>query len=509
MEVINLNTKISQIISSIVKIKVSRNIFEGQLKKYMKQKILYNEESQASEVSKQYQFFALWAMYKSYVRNIDNGNISSKVTERIIESFLGSVLLRKNVSNATRSIFQNKYGMRPPTFIAISPTKKCNLKCNGCYAVSSPTTETTMNWTLLNRITEDAYSNMGVRFFVISGGEPLLYKSENKTILDLAEKWNDCFFLMYTNGTLINENIALRMADLGNITPAISVEGYEAETDARRGENIYERIIDATDNLIFAGVPFGLSVTATKENVDILLNDSFYDFYFNEFGATYMWVFQYMPIGRNFSEDLMISPRQRLQLHKKQDKILIEKEYFIADFWNSAPISNGCISCGRAGGGYIYINWDGNIMPCVFIPYYHDNINTLYNSGKSLADALFTPLFVKGREWQKEYIGDKDNPGNLLSPCFYRDHYKTFYDIAKSAQVKPENEDADKAFNSKEYYELMLKFDNELEELSSPVWAKVVTTIKNGRLKKFYTRNLSQLTHPLFDEQIAGFDLAF
>ncbi|HCC70177.1 MAG TPA: radical SAM protein [Bacteroidales bacterium] len=469
MKAIDLNSSISGLINNLfLKSQISRNLFEGQLKKYIKQKIFNNEESQASEVSRQHQFFASWAMYKSYIRNIDKGNISSKVTKRMIESFLGSVLLRKNVSNEKRRIFQNKHGMHPPSFITISPTKKCNLKCIGCYAASSPTTETTLNWTLLNRIMEDAYSNMGMRFFVISGGEPLLYKSENKTILDLAERWNDCFFLMYTNGTLINENIASRMVDLGNITPAISVEGYEAETDARRGNGIYQRIIKAKDNLASVGVPFGLSVTATKENVDILLNESFYDFYFNEFGATYMWVFQYMPIGRDFSEDLMISPLQRLQLHKIEYKILTEKEYFVADFWNSAPMSNGCISCGRAG-GYIYINWDGNIMPCVFVPYYHDNINTLYNTGKSLSDALFSSLFVKGRAWQKEYIGDRNNPGNLLTPCFYRDHYKTFYEIANQTQVLPENEDAQKAFNSKEYYEFMLKFDKELEELSSPV----------------------------------------
>jgi len=471
MKTIDLNNNISGLIINLfLKSQISRNLLEVQLKKYMKQKIFDNEESQASEIARHYHFFALWAMYKSYVRNIDKGNISSKVTKRIFESFLNSVMLRKNTANEARQIFQNKHGMLPPTFITISPTKKCNLKCIGCYAASSPAAETTMNWTLLNRIIEDAYSSMGMRFFVISGGEPLLYKSEDRTILDLAERWSDCFFLMYTNGTLINENIASRMADLGNITPAISIEGYDSETDERRGKGVYQRIIKAKDNLISNGVPFGLSVTATKENMDTLLSESFYDFYFNDFGATYMWVFQYMPIGRDFSEDLMISPQQRLQLHKIQDKILTEKEYFVADFWNSAPMSNGCISCGRAGGGYIYINWDGNIMPCVFVPYYHDNINTLYNAGKSLSDALFTPLFVKGRAWQKEYIGNKDNPGNLLRPCFYRDHYETFYEIANQTQVLPENEDAQKAFNSKEYYEYMLKFDKELEELSSPVW---------------------------------------
>ena len=479
MKTISLNAQISALISKLVESKISRNLLEGKLKKMMKQSILNDHESNASLISRQYQFLALWTMYKSYVRNIDKGNISSKVTSRIIESFLNSVLFRNNLSKEARQIFYNKYGMQPPTLLVISPTKKCNLRCTGCYASSSPDTDTSLSWSLLNRIIDDAYSNMGMRFFVISGGEPFMYKSEGKTILDLAEKWNDCFFMVYTNGTLINEEIALRMAKVGNITPAISVEGYESETDARRGAGIFQRIINAKNNLISQGVPFGLSVTATKENISLLLNESFYDFYFNEIGATYMWIFQYMPIGRGISDNLMISPKERMNLHEIQDRMLNEKNYFIADFWNSAPMSNGCISCGRSG-GYFYINWDGNIMPCVFIPYYKDNIKTLYSSGKSLSDALLSPLFVNGRAWQKEYIGDKTNPGNLLKPCFYRDHYKTFHEIANNAKVEPENKEAEIAFKSNDYHDFMIKFDNELEIEATPVWQQLKDKINSN-----------------------------
>lgn len=479
MKIVQLNKQISGILNSLVTNKTTRNLLEGRLEKYMKQKIFNDPESQASEVVRHYVFLALWTMYKSFVRNIDKGNISSKAMKGILDTLLESVLLRKKVSNESKQNFKNKYGMLPPSLITISPTKKCNLRCTGCYAASSPETGTTLSWSLLNRVIEDAYSNMGMRFFVISGGEPLLYKSENKTILDLAEKWNDCFFLMYTNGTLINKDMASRMADLGNITPAISVEGYQAETDERRGKGVFQRLMKAKDDLIDSGVLFGLSVTPTKKNINTLLTESFYDYYFNEFGATYMWVFQYMPIGRDFSNDLMISPEERLQLYKIQDKMLKEKEYFVVDFWNSAPMSNGCICCGRTG-GYFYINWDGNIMPCVFIPYYVDNVTTLYNSGKTLSDAMFSPLFVKGRAWQKEYIGGKYNPGNLLAPCYYRDHYKTFYENAQQCHVLPENEEADEAFHSSDYHDFMLEYDRKLEKLASPVWDEL--KMKHGKV---------------------------
>jgi RNA polymerase-binding protein DksA len=72
-------------------------------------------------------------------------------------------------------------------------------------------------------------------------------------------------------------------------------------------------------------VPFGISATATSKNADLLLTDEFYDFYFKEQGASYMWQFQIMPIGRGKDElELMVSPEKRLQLFRKWEKLLAE-----------------------------------------------------------------------------------------------------------------------------------------------------------------------------------------
>ena len=116
---------------------------------------------------------------------------------------------------------------------------------------------------------------------------------------------------MYTNGTLINEKMAQRMAEVGNITPAISVEGFEKETDGRRGKGVYKRILKAFENLRNTGVPFGISITAMKSNAEFVLSDEFMDFYFEQQGAIYGWIFQYMPIRRNYTLDLMVTPEQR------------------------------------------------------------------------------------------------------------------------------------------------------------------------------------------------------
>jgi len=461
-------TVVSKLVRTIIKNKLSRSLLQPKLDGYIKEMIL-NKPKKNLSATKIYRYYSIRSMYISFFRNYDKGLISSKVTNRFFETLLNSVLLDNDEVRLSEEKFKNKYKQLPPKFITISPTKKCNLFCQGCYASSNVSNTEMLSWECLNKIIEDAYLNMGMRFFVISGGEPLIYKNENKTILDLFEKWHDCFFLMYTNGTFINNDIAAKIASLGNVTPAISIEGFESETDKRRGKGTFNKIANARKYLIKNGVPFGLSITATKDNINILLNNKFYDFYFNDFGATYVWFFHYMPIGREFSTDLMLTPEQRIELFNIQNKLLIEKNYFIADFWNSAVTSAGCISSGTEG-GYFYINWDGNIMPCVFVPYFADNIYSIYSNNKTLSDALFSKLFTESRNWQSNYLNNK---GNLLMPCLYRDHYSDFFEIIKNCDIKPENNSALEALSSMEYYKSMLSFDKKLGKISSEIWQDI------------------------------------
>jgi MoaA/NifB/PqqE/SkfB family radical SAM enzyme len=138
-----------------------------------------------------------------------------------------------------------------------------------------------------------------------------MYKSDGKDLLDMVEAHPQMYFLVYTNGTQIDREIAERMGELGNITPAISVEGKVKTTEERRGEGIFGKVMNAFENLRAAGVPFGLSMTATCYNCDELLSDDVLDFYFDEQGATYGWIFQYMPIGTNYDLWILLHHLER------------------------------------------------------------------------------------------------------------------------------------------------------------------------------------------------------
>ena len=117
----------------------------------------------------------------------------------------------------------------------MDPTSACNLKCTGCWAAEYGHQLQLSNEELDRIITEA--KELGIHFFVLTGGEPMVRK---KDILMLAEKHNDCAFHIFTNGTLIDEELCKEVQRLGNLSFALSVEGYAETNDDRRGQ-VYSR----------------------------------------------------------------------------------------------------------------------------------------------------------------------------------------------------------------------------------------------------------------------------
>ena len=141
-------------------------------------------------------------------------------------------------------------------------------------------------------------------------------------------------------------------------------------------------------NLRAAGVPFGISTTATRFNAEEILSDQFLDFFFDEQQALFGWMFQYMPIGRAYSLDRLGSPEQRAWMWQRS--------------WRWSELARLCLQISGTSPrlwmdelqlrkGYFYINWNGTITPCVFSPYSTMNINDLFNNGGTLNDVYESP----------------------------------------------------------------------------------------------------------------------
>jgi MoaA/NifB/PqqE/SkfB family radical SAM enzyme len=369
--------------------------------------------------------------------------------------------------------FVAERGCQPPWLMVISPGHACNLSCPGCYAAST-SASAKLPWSTLDRLITQAKQLWGVPLLVFSGGEPLLYRSEGKDLLDMAEKHPDILMLIFTNGTLVDRRVAERLERIGTTTLAISVEGMRERTDAMRGAGAFDRVLQAMDHLHERGVLTGISATVTRDNWQELTSGRFIDFFFGDQSAFYAFFFHYMPIGRGCSFDLMPTPQQRLELWRRTWEIVEQRNAFIFDFWNFGSLVHGCVSAGRER-GYIYVDWNGKVMPCVFSPYSVGNIQELFREGRDLNDLLDAPFFLAIRQWQQDYgygNGNGSEHGNLLRPCPIRDHYGMYREWIDLYRPEPENEAAREALADEGYVREMVAYGEELERLSLGIWQR-------------------------------------
>lgn len=300
----------------------------------------------------------------------------------LINFFLNSAIMGLPIRDKNKE----KHDCNVPWAILLDPTSACNLNCTGCWAAEYSKFDTLDNETI-NRIIKEG-KKLGIYMYIFSGGEPLVRKDD---LIKIAEKHNDCMFLAFTNATLVDEAFAKELARVGNFALAISVEGFESDTDLRRGEGTYKKVINAMDLLREEGVIFGFSTCYHSKNTEIVGSDDYVDFLIEK-GCMFGWYFTYIPIGKNADLDLLVTPEQREFMYHRVREMREEKPAFILDFWNDGEYVDGCIAGGRI---YCHINANGDVEPCAFVHYSSININDV-----SLLEAFKSPLFLKYKESQ-------------------------------------------------------------------------------------------------------------
>lgn len=343
--------------------------------------------------------------------------LSPAVRERFIECLVVNSLLR---GLAKRRELTARTGMWAPTTILMSPTMRCNLACTGCYAGDySPDQD--LERELLQRIVDEG-NDMGVYLFTILGGEPFLYPD----LLGFARANRDSMFQVFTNGTLVTDDVIAELAEIGNIALILSIEGTQEQTNERRGAGVYERVIKVMDRLGEAGVLFGYSSMVTSSNWDVLVSDEFVDPLIAK-GAMIAWHFLYMPIGREPDVGLMPTPAQREEFRKGILRLRATKPFFPVDFWGDAPWVGGCIAAKH----YVHITSEGWVEPCIFTHFATDNIRDM-----SLLEAFNSPFFQEIRSRQP--FND-----NLLMPCMWIDNPTCSREIMACTGARPTHDGAD------------------------------------------------------------------
>ena len=318
--------------------------------------------------------------------------LSPSVRQRFTQNIFLNALLGSREKHRRASDVLGDY----PCVMVVSPTMRCNLRCAGCYSFNY-SKQDAISTERLHQLYSEA-EELGIHLVVLTGGEPFL----RRDTLDLCEAHPNLLFMTYTNGTIIaKRKLGRRLADLGNVVPCVSVEGFEQETDARRGRGTHRRILAAMRDMSENGVLFGYSATPMRHNNELLCSDAFVDFYRKQ-GCRVGWYFSYMPVGRDPSLDMMPTPAQRLFRFHRIRSIRREHKLLAADFWCDGALVGGCLSGGRT---FFHVNAQGGVEPCVFHQFHVDNIND-----KTLLDCLNSSYFRDIRNRLREI----ENP---LRPC--------------------------------------------------------------------------------------------
>ncbi len=319
---------------------------------------------------------------------------------------------------------RRKYDCNIPWLILFDPTDACNMHCQGCWS-GTYGHKNNLSFEDMDKIVTQG-KELGTHLYMLTGGEPMVRK---KDILRLAEKHNDAMFGIYTNSTLIDEELCKEVVRLGNITFMLSIEGTPETNDARRGEGHYNAVMKAMDLLQKYGIVFGTSICYTRANIEAVTSDEFLRFISSK-GARFGFYFHYMPVGNNAVPALMPTLEQRKKMIERIRFIRSSEcdiEFFPMDFQNDGEFVGGCIAGGR---NYFHINAQGDAEPCVFIHFSDRNIHE-----HSVLEMLQSPLFMAYHE------GQPFNR-NHLRPCPMLENPEMLKEMVKKTGAHQTNTEA-------------------------------------------------------------------
>jgi MoaA/NifB/PqqE/SkfB family radical SAM enzyme len=402
--------------------------------------------------------FGLMTLMKAMERDIETqsgiaalfARVGRQVNPRAKHKLLRNLIYNWAAIGARRRNELADAGKWVPSFVVMSPTMRCNLRCTGCYA-GLYTKQGELSEAEIRGMLDECRS-FGAYFVVVSGGEPYLLKD---MWLRIFRDYDDMYFLTYTNGTLLDQATVDALAELGNVAPGISVEGYREATDARRGPGVYDKVLAAIARLRRAGVLFGVSVTYTRQNLEEVTSEAFVQHWIDQ-GAIFAWYFMFMPVGKDPLLELVPTPEQRLQCGARIESLRRTYPLFLADFWNDGPASAGCL----AGRAYLHVLSSGRIEPCVFAHFGIDNIRD-----KSIVEAVNSPFFKAIR---REF--PYNEKGNLRRPCMIVDNPQVLRKVVAEHFVPSGHVHSEDVISDPNVVAWLDQYAVRMQELADPIW---------------------------------------
>ena len=299
-------------------------------------------------------------------------------TKKLITFLKNAVVENMVIGRYLRWKAERNFGFSPGLQITFSPLSKCNLTCAGCYA-DTDFYEEQLDPAIVSRVIKEG-KRIGIRSFAIMGGEPFLWEG----LFEVLEANPDVLITIVTNGTLIDDGMAKKLAEADNAFPFLSIDGFKERNDAWRGEGVYDRVVNAMACLKRHRVLFGFSVTVTTDNFDEVSSAEFIDFLMGK-GAYYGAYSPWGPAGRNPGFGYMLTDGQVEYLFERLGMLEKTRPIF---FHKEGHFDGTSLNCGCGAGRVVNILPDGSVEPCNAIHFSTGNVRS-----QSLLDILNHPFY--------------------------------------------------------------------------------------------------------------------
>lgn len=277
-----------------------------------------------------------------------------------------------------------KKGVQVPPMLIYSVTAKCNLDCQGCYAkILHAPQNGEFDAQRFTKVINEA-DQIGVSYILVAGGEPFM----RPELLDVTAQHPNIIFTPFTNGLLINDSHIRKMRQQRHVVPIVSFEGYEFETDKRRGSGVYENALQLVEKFKENGIYYGVSITATRNNLDTVTSKAFIG-RLAEAGCKIFFFINFIPAAEN-SDHLVMTQEQVNRLNTIMADYRKRFQALFLAFPGSEIDLGGCLAAGK---GFVHINPAGEVQPCPFSPYSDSSLKDM-----SFIEALQSPLLITIRE---------------------------------------------------------------------------------------------------------------
>lgn len=254
-------------------------------------------------------------------------------------------------------------GLRAPVNVTWEVTLKCNLACRHCLSAAGRRMSDELDFAQCRHLIRQLAA-MKVFQVNIGGGEPFI-RNDFLDILDEAHA-HQVVTCVSTNGLLVDDALARRLARLDMLYLQVSLDGATADVnDTIRGKGTYAKILHAVECLARHGVAFSINTVLTRLNYPQL--DTLRELA-GSYGAE-LRVSRFRPSGRGKGSKALLGPdKEQLEAFAQwlegHDLVRTGDSFFCLT--SEKRRRKGLDMCGAAK-MTCCISPNGDVYPCAFL----------------------------------------------------------------------------------------------------------------------------------------------